>query len=533
MSQPPASASPAELADVDSGLRGMDGGTSDGGTSDGGPEAEVQTPAHASRLDKPLVASVAWSAMAKWSAQAATWLSTIVVARVLSAEDFGVVGMASLFMGLVLMLSEMGVGTAIVNLRDLTDEQIARLNGFAIAIGIAAHALTVALAHPLSVFFKTPALSTVLVVLGATFTITGLRSIPNALLQRELRFRHLAIYEATASVVTAVASVCLALAGFGYWALVIGQVVNAVVITALVLRARPQRVAWPRTAVLRTALGFSNRVVVGRFAWYAYSNADFLVAGRLLGTGPLGIYTFGWNLTSLTVDKVAALVNGITPAFFSSVQNDIPALRRMLTGVTEALALVVLPVTMGVALVANDLVPLVFGAKWASAVPVVQLLSVYGVLRALRPVQNNALVVLGHVSDLMWISIGSAIVFPVAFFFASRWGPTGIAAAWTILYPASMAVGFERLFRTGVMTVREYVAAVWPAVCATAVMCVTVLAVYYFLIRTPVRQPVRLAACVVTGALSYTLVLLLAFRERMARFVRLARHVRGGVPSPA
>jgi teichuronic acid exporter len=501
------------------------------------PSAEQSTPEPspavpptppARHLDRPLVTSVAWSALSKWSVQLASWISTIALARILTAEDYGIIGMAGLFMGFVGMLSEMGVGTAVVNLRELSDEQIAQLNGFAVIVGLIAFALTAALALPLGAFFKADALPMVLVVLGTTFVITAFRAIPEALLQRELRFRALATCEAAASLAAALVGVGMAIAGFGYWSLVLNQVVLAGVAALLVFRLKPYRFALPRRAALGAALGFSNRVVTGRIAWYAYSNADFLVAGRVLGTASLGVYSFAWNLSSLATDKIASLVNSVTPAFFSTLQRDPAGLRRMLLGVTEALALVVLPVTVGVALVAPDLIPLVFGAKWTAAVPVLQLLSVYGVLRALRPVQNNALIALGETSYLVWISVASALIFPIGFLVGSRWGPTGVAATWAVLYPVSMGVGYARLFRLGVVSARDYLASTWPALSSVGIMSAVVIAT-----RTALAGPdldvIRLAASVVAGAVTYALALLLLHRERLDRFVRLARGMRGGL----
>lgn len=476
-------------------------------------------------MDGALVSSIAWSAAAKWSAQVATWASTIVVARLLSASDYGIMGMAAVFMGVVAMLSEMGVGSSVLILRELTDDQIAQLNSFAVFMGIGAFCITLLAADPLGLFFRNPALPDVLRVLGLTFVISAFRSVPLAMLQRELRFKRLAMIEAIANLAAALTAIVLAILGFGYWALALSQLAMMVASALLLLGSHRHRFRWPRWNSVRRAMTFSNRVVGGRLGWYVYSNADFFVAGRVLGTAALGVYSFGWNLTSVALDKVGTLVNAVTPAFFAAMQRDVSAMGRMLLGVTEVISLIVFPATIGAALVAPDLVPVVFGEKWSGAVPVVQLLAVYGVLRTLRPVQNNALINVGEERFLMWTSLVSAIVFPAAFLAAARYGPTGIAAVWTVLYPISMAVGYWKLFNKRIVTPREYLRSVLPALTATVVMIIAVLVARNWLLADAPRV-LRLVLAVLVGALSYSLTLWVGFRDRMMRFVRLLRDAR-------
>lgn len=474
------------------------------------------------RYDERFVSSVAWSALAKWSAQVAVWGSTIALARLLTPADYGVLGMAAVFLGVVALLSEMGVGTSVLMLRDLSDDHVAQLNCVAAVMGVVAFGVTLLAAEPLGRVFRNEALPDVLRVLGVTFVVTGLRSVPLALLQRDLRFRRIAAVDASAAIIAAGAAVGLALLGVGYWALVGSQVVLAVVATGLTVQARPFRFQRPRWSVVGEAATFSNRVLVGRVSWYVYSNADFFVAGRMLGTAALGIYSFAWQLTSVALDRVATLVNAVTPAFFSAMQKDAAGLRRMLLGVTELLTLAVFPATVGAALVAPDLVPLVFGEKWVSAVPVVQLLAGYGLLRTMRPVLNNVLLSSGESRFLMWIGVASAVVFPLAFYLAVPYGPTGIAAAWLGLYPVSMAVAYHRVFSRGIVSPRDYLRAVLPAVNATLLMALAVLGTRELLLVTA-SPLVRLIAGIAVGVGVYPLTLWIFHRDRLRRVVKLVR----------
>src|SRR5207249_9080683 len=111
---------------------------------------------------------------------------------------------------------------------------------------------------------------------------------------------------------------------------------------------------------------------IARLCWYASANADFLMAGRILGKAALGLYNVGWTLASVPVDKVATLVGQVTPAFFSAVQTDRAAIRRYLLGITEGIALITFPISLGLALVARDFVLVVLGSKWQASIAPLQ-----------------------------------------------------------------------------------------------------------------------------------------------------------------
>jgi PST family polysaccharide transporter len=216
-------------------------------------------------------------------------------------------------------------------------------------------------------FFGTPELRSVVVVMSIPIVFGALRTVPTSLLERDLRFKLLAGIETIQVCFQAFVVVALALAGFGYWALILGSVVGAVVSTALILTYRPSGFAWPRPASIRSALVFSNRVLVSRVAWYVQSNADFLVAGRVLGQAALGVYTLAWTIASAPVDKITALVTRVAfPSLRASGRRG--ALRRYLLNLTEGLAVLTFAAGAGLALVADDLVHVVLGSKWEAAI---------------------------------------------------------------------------------------------------------------------------------------------------------------------
>jgi O-antigen/teichoic acid export membrane protein len=474
-----------------------------------------------SETDRVLMHGIAWSAASKWLTQIVSWASTIVVARLLSPNDYGLVGMAALYLGLVALVSEFGIGSAIVTLRDLTDDAIAQLNSVSLIVGTTIFAISIVAAQPLALFFRTPALVPVVLTLSISFIVGAFKSVPNAILQRDFKFRTLAAIDATKALVGALLAVILALLGFHYWALVLSEVIGVALATIVTIVKSPRRFAVPRAATIARAITYSRQVLVGRISWFVYSNSDFLVAGRMLGQAALGAYDFAWTLTNIPVEKLTSLVSNVTPTVFASVQHDRPALERAVLSLTEGIATIAFPVSIGLALVSADLVLGVFGEKWAHAVVPLELLGIYTAMRSVMPIVPSALNVRGKTRFLMYHGVISAIAFPLTFFLASRYGTTGIAGAWVVLYPISCAPLLYMLFRE-VTSLRAYWGALRGPTIATAAMAALVFIAGRMV--APLESAlIRLLVEVAVGAAVYSGAALVLFPARILAFRQILR----------
>ena len=480
------------------------------------------TPVEARALDRSLVRGVAWTAAAKWASQGLAWVSWLVVARLLTPEDYGLVGMAAIYLGLITLLSEFGLGTAVLAVRELSVEQINQLNGMAVLLGLAGVLASCAAAIPLGHFFRAPQLPLVVVAMSSTFVITSFKTVPFALLQRDLRFKALALIDLSQALVLAISMVAFAVVGLRYWTLVCGGVVGALVSTGAILRLRRVPFARPRLKALRQAMTLSSDVLISRLGWYVSANTDFLVAGRILGKAALGFYNVAWILASVPVDKVAALVGQVTPAFFSAVQADHAAMRRYVLRITEGIALITFPVSLGLVLVARDFVLLVLGAKWEGTIAPLRLLAAYAAFRSITPLLPQVLQIIRDSRFEMWRMVAAAVVMPTSFYFAAqRWGTVGLAMAWMLVDPLLAFVLYRRVFRKIQLSPRAYLAALWPALSGTALMAAAVLAVGV-LSPSGWTPGLRLAAQIGVGVITYGLACVVLHRERFAAFRELA-----------
>lgn len=478
-------------------------------------------------LDRSLAKGLAWTAASKWSSQIISWASFIVVTRLLAPSDFGLVGMAVLYCGLLQVVTD-AFGTTVTTLRELTGEQMAQLNTVAVITGILASLISCGVAIPLGHFFRSPRLPFVVVVMSSMFLASGLRTVPYGMLYRDMRFRLLSILDATQTIAQALTMLALAWLGFGYWTLVIGNIVGAATLAALQISWRPCRFAWPRYTALKDALNFSRHIVVSSLSWYGYSNADFLVAGRVLGQAALGAYTLAWTLATIPLEKVVTIVSSVSYAHLSAIQHDSAALRRYLRILTEGLSIITFPATIGLALVAGDFVRLVFGTKWLEVIVPLEILAFYASFRCVVTLLPQILNVTGESRYVMRTMVFALVLLPTTFYVGSRWGPAGIAYGWVVAYPAVAAFLYRRAFQKIKMPWRDYLGAIRPALVGCLIMAAAVEILKYTLAsRFP--MPVRLGVEIFAGGAAYILTLMVFHRDRFFVFWNFVRALRNPV----
>ena len=485
------------------------------------------------RRDRSLVHGVAWNGVIKLLVQAAAWASTLVVARLLSPDDYGVVGMATFCLGLIELVTEFGIGITVATRIEMTALQLEQLNAVSILLGFAG-VVVICLAAPLAgAFFHDARLPHVLMALSLTFLLSSLRSVPWGVLQRDLRFKRLAIYDGVQALALAGLSVILASLGFGYWTLVVAALASALITATLAIVRHPVAFRTPRLADLSGLLSFSGNIVAQRAAWYGYSNADFVVAGKMLGSGPLGSYTLAWNLSRIT-DKITGLVLQITPPVLAKVRDDREELRRYVIRISEAMSLTVLPLMVGLALVAPEFVPLVLGAKWQSMIFPLQVLSAYAPVNVVLPLFGQVLNVTGHERFGMRHNFLQIIVMPCLFAIGAYVaGVNGIALAWVIGHPfLAGRLGRYTLRSIELRPTQYFRRALAPSLLGCLCMAIAVVTVRAAWLDS-VPGVARLLIEIGTGALAYVATLLVLFRERLAGVRMLVRESMGARPAGA
>ena len=465
-------------------------------------------------LDILIASGLAWTGGVKGLAQIVSWMMTILVMRLLTPTDYGIFGLATLFTQITGMAAEFGLGSVLVYLRELDALHTAQLHGFSLLLGAVGVCLAGLVAYPFGAFFHAPALPPVILVLATTFLIDSARTIPAALLARDMRFKQLAAVDLVKAIVVPSVTAVFALAGYAYWALVFGVVISSFVSTIMVLAWEPQRIAWPRVRELRSALSFGVDVIVARLAWWGYSNADFTVAGRVLGAEVVGVYNCAWTIACAPLEKVVFVFTRVMPPLFSRVKYDSALVKRYFTSITEVITLLLTPACLGLAAVADDFIRAVLGAKWLPAVMPLRLLCCYAALQGPTTLFPHILNAAGKTRLAMSMNLLILAILPVSFVLgAYARGATGIAAMWLIVYPALLVPLWRATLIAVGGTMREYARTVWPSLAGSILM----LAVVFFIRDLADGMPaaLRLALAASGGAAAYAATMLLLYRSRI------------------
>ena len=309
----------------------------------------------------------------KFVIQTATMM---VLARLLSPQDFGLQGMVVVVIGFLGLFRDAGLGMATVQRLEVTHEQTSTLFWINVAVGAILATLCAALAPVLVGFYHEPRLYWVAVVSGATFMFSGLAAQHQALLQRDMRFVTQAKIDVLSLAVGSGTGVVMALLGCRYWSLVGMAMAISIVGAAAIWLAVPWVPGPPRRrSGIRSMLHFGGLATCNSFVVFLAWNAEKLLLGRFWGADALGLYGRAYQLVTLPVQQLNTAVTGVAFPALSRIQHDAERLARSFLRGYSLLISSTIPITITCALFAEEIVGIVLGAKWMAAAPIFRLLA--------------------------------------------------------------------------------------------------------------------------------------------------------------
>jgi O-antigen/teichoic acid export membrane protein len=405
-----------------------------------------------------------------------TWLITIFVVRLLSPEDYGLMGMAMLFIGFLFLFNEMGLGAAIVQKPDLSSSEIPDLRWVIFAINAALFALLLALAPAVAAYFGEPRLVPIVRALSAVFLMNGV-GIPSAsILQREMAFKEKGAAEVAGNLVGGMTTLGLAVVGYGVWSLVLGHLALRFVTSVLYCVYRPpifsRTFSQSNVALFMT---FGAHVAASRLLWYVSSSADVLIVGRLLGPAQLGYYSLAFQFSSMPLEKFVTILNEIAFPSFSSVQNEAERLQRHFLKLVNFVALVTFPMFIGILLVADSAVELLLGARWLPVVFPLKVLCLVACVRAIETINAPVAMAKGQPRVVVFNTLIAAVVLPASFYVGALYaGINGVAMAWLVTRPFLFTIVTIQTVRVVGMTFARYLSGLWHPLAGSLTMVAAV-----------------------------------------------------------
>ena len=325
--------------------------------------------------------------------------------------------------------------------------------------------------------------------------------------RRDLRFKEIALINFWSGISRVLIVFILALMGFGYWSLVVGMVYVKLFITiaVLIVNGIPSAGFGFDMRVVKKIIRFGSSATGANILFVIFSTADEVLIGKFLGVQVLGYYTMAFYLMDMPLMKFNEIVKPVLESYFSKIRDNSEKLKTTFLNVTKAALWLIFPVLIGIALVANELVPVVFGEKWTPMVVPLIFLSAAGLFRAFTDHIPPLFLALGKPDMTFKINLAATIILPVSFYIAiTNFGFNGILWAWVLVYPFISLIILMGLEKLTVITKWMYIKNL-----KLPIMCVIPMAISVYLVGNYfdgiVENYYLLFIKIITGILSYAL----------------------------
>jgi lipopolysaccharide exporter len=436
-------------------------------------------------------------------------VSTAILARLLIPADFGLVAMAMSIIALIELATAFSFEIALIQKQDPQRAHFDTAWTLNILVAVGGAILTAAAAYPAAIFYGDPRLGPVMFAIGGAWLVSGFESTGTANFRREMNFAAEFRLMSAKRVVSFVITIGAAVVMQSYWALVIGMTSGRIVGVILSYAMHPYR---PRLSLekARDLFSFSGWVLVNNIAAVIGGRVPHFFIGRAFGAQALGAYTVAAEIAQLAHTELIAPINRAMFPGYSRLVGDPQAFRKTCLDATATILLIVLPVSIGIAVLAAPFVRLLLGDQWGEAVPIIKVLAFAGAATALTSNNVSAYLALGRphlatstfITRLVVLGVGIAILY-------QPWGVLGIAYAELIAAAASMAVSLPILLATIHVRLLDYLRALWRPLVASAMMGIVIVR----LLDTSSTQvgvgeaAIQLITGTVIGMLTYPLIL--------------------------
>ena len=416
--------------------------------------------------------------------------TSIILARLLTPADFGLVAMVTAITGFGQAFADLGLSEATIQSAEINEDQVSTLFWVNVAIGVALTLLTIGLAPLLAHFYRQPRLEEITFLLSVTFVICGFRVQHDALLRRQMRFSALAARDVISSLLSAPVAILLAVKGAGYWALVAMPLTFNVVqmlLSWFMVRWIP---GMPkRDGKVGSLITFGGHVAASYFVMNVNRSLDNVLVGWYWGAAPLGLYSRAYNLLMLPVRQLSAPAGSVAVPAFSRLQGDAERFARYFLRTINLIVWIIAPVLAFLFVAATPVIELLLGSQWRGAAPVFQILAISAFGQLMLEAVIWIFISRGESKQLLVLLLKISPCIVAGFVIGLPFGIKGVAVSGSIALLAILPYLLKVAFRGTELTLKRLGhSLMYPAAPAFAGLCLAELSLRMFVPQHSVAQ---------------------------------------------
>ena len=455
------------------------------------------------------VRGIGWTAAAQFGRQLTQFIILALLGRLLTTEEFGLLGMTTVFVGFANLFGEMGFTAALIQRQEVKPHHLTSVFWLNLAGGLLM-ALLMGLGAPLiSSLYQEPRLTPITLLIALTFPLNALGLVHRAILTREMRFRALGLVELITVFLSGLLALWLALNQFGVWSLV-WQTITLTLLTSLLLwgmtRWRPS--GGFRWAAIQELWGYSSNLLGYQAFNYWSRNGDNFLVGRFLGADALGLYTRAYATMLLPVTQVVGILGRVLFPTLAKVQNEPQRVKHIYLSTLASIALLSFPMMLGLTIVAHNFVLVIFGSQWLPMVQTLQILSLVGLLQSVGSTVGWLYQSQGRTDLMFQWGIVAGILSLISFVIGTVLGSIEtVALCYAILSVPLFYWNFAIPGRLIQLSVGEVLTTLAPVFALSCIMALVTAVTTYFL---PPTWPawLQLGTQTAVGSLTYLMLIL-------------------------
>ncbi len=388
--------------------------------------------------------------------------STVVLARLLTPQDFGLIAMVTAVTGFVVMFKDMGLSMATVQRAEVNHAQISTLFWINVVLSLGVMLVIAALAPVIAWFYGEPRLTWITLALAGAFIFGGFTIQHQALLRRNMRFGSLALIQIISMSVGIVAAIIAAWYGAGYWALVIMQLTTAITGAIAVWVVCGWRPGLPaRRSGVRKMLAFGGNLTAVNVMNYFTRNTDNLLIGKFCGSQSLGWYSKAYGLLLLPIRQITAPLSAVAIPALSRLQDQSEKYRRFYCRGIEILVFAGAPLIVLLSVSADEFISLFLGKQWLDSVLIFRVLSPAALMATTNVATGWVYVSTGTVHRKLRWGIFASIVLCLSIAIGLKWGVLGVALAVSASRVVLKIPGLQYCYRGSPICLRDYFHSIW------------------------------------------------------------------------